>query len=52
MADDILLRAIFDLLTSGPEEISEKRAAAFNYYEARARDLAAEEQRCHAAIRR
>ena len=50
MADDVLLRAIFELLTHGPEYVVDKREATFRHYEDRAEKLDAEEQRCHASV--
>ena len=47
-ANDLLLKAVFELLTSGPEAVAKRREDTFAHYEERARQLEAEEERSEA----
>ena len=49
-ASDLLLKAIFELLTAGPDAVEERREELFKYYEERLAQLDAEESRCHASV--
>ena len=49
-ADDVLLKAVFALLTLGPDEVARKREEAFRHYEARSAELEASEKKCHDSV--
>ena len=49
-ASDLLLKAIFELLTAGPAAVEERREETFAHYESRSSQLDAEEDRCHSGV--
>ena len=49
-ARDVLSRAMFETLVTGPSALAEKRTATLNYYAELARKLAPQEDKLHEAI--
>ena len=47
---DVLSRALFETLVTGPSALAEKRTATLNYYAELARKLAPQEDKLHEAI--
>ena len=49
-ASDLLLKAIFELLTAGPDAVERRREETFAYYESRLKQLDEEEAKCHESV--